>query len=112
LNTVILLGSGASVTYAHHSLIQGSRAGTIAGLIVTIALAVVFTMLQGLEYHEAGFTIADGAYGSTFYFATGFHGLACSPSVKAENGQNCKKIFVCYACKKSCYYYSLILQSS
>jgi cytochrome c oxidase subunit 3 len=75
LNTVILLSSGASVTYAHHSLIEGSRSGTITGLVLTIGLAIVFTMLQGLEYNDATFTIADGAYGSTFYFATGFHGL-------------------------------------
>lgn len=75
LNTIILLSSGASVTYAHHSLIQGNRRGTILGIIVTILLAAIFTALQGFEYSEAGFTIADGAYGSTFFMATGFHGL-------------------------------------
>ena len=75
LNTVLLLSSGASVTYAHHSLIEGNRRGTILGIIITILLAVFFTALQGLEYYEAPFTIADGAYGSTFFFATGFHGI-------------------------------------
>nr|BAF46419.1 Cytochrome c oxidase subunit 3 [Rhodotorula glutinis] len=75
LNTVLLLSSGASVTYAHHSLIEGNRRGTILGIIITVVLAVIFTALQGLEYHEAPFTIADGAYGSTFFFATGFHGI-------------------------------------
>ena len=75
LNTVILLSSGATVTYAHHSLIKGNRQATINGLIFTIILAIVFTGLQGFEYYTAPFTISDGAFGSTFYFATGFHGL-------------------------------------
>ena len=75
LNTVILLSSGATVTYAHHSLIQGNRAGVIYGLIATVILAVLFTALQGYEYYNASFTISDGVYGSTFYLATGFHGL-------------------------------------
>ena len=75
LNTILLLSSGATVTYAHHSLIQGNRAGTIYGLIATILLAIAFTSLQGYEYVNAGFTIADSAYGSTFFIATGFHGL-------------------------------------
>ena len=75
LNTVLLLSSGATVTYAHHCLIQGNRAGTIYGLIGTIVLAIAFTSLQGYEYVNASFTIADSAYGSTFFIATGFHGL-------------------------------------
>lgn len=75
LNTIILLSSGATVTYAHHSLIQGNRKETLLGIILTIILAIIFTGLQGLEYYEAGFTISDGAYGSTFFIATGFHGL-------------------------------------
>lgn len=75
LNTIILLSSGVLVTYAHHSLIQGDRKGTIYGLIFTILLAVVFTYFQKLEYSMSGFTISDGTFGSCFYFATGFHGL-------------------------------------
>lgn len=74
LNTVLLLSSGASVTYAHHSLIQGERRGTLLGIIITVILAVVFTCIQGYEYYEAPFTMSDGTYGSTFFFATGFHG--------------------------------------
>jgi len=77
LNTVLLLSSGATVTYAHHCLIQGNRTGTIYGLIGTIVLAITFTGLQGYEYVNAAFTIADSAYGSTFFIATGFHGLEC-----------------------------------
>lgn len=75
LNTVILLSSGVTVTYAHHSLIQGNRSGTLYGLIFTIILAIVFTALQGIEYTVSSFTISDGAYGSCFFFGTGFHGL-------------------------------------
>jgi cytochrome c oxidase subunit 3 len=75
LNTIILLSSGVTITYAHHSLIQGNRAGAIYGSIFTVVLAIVFTLLQGIEYSVSSFTISDGTYGSCFYFGTGFHGL-------------------------------------
>lgn len=75
LNTVILLSSGVTVTYAHHSLIRGNRKGALYGTGVTILLAIVFTGLQGLEYSVSSFTISDGVYGSCFYFGTGFHGF-------------------------------------
>ena len=75
LNTVILLSSGVTVTYAHHSLIQGNRKGALYGLVATVLLAIVFTLLQGIEYTVSSFTISDGAFGSCFYFGTGFHGL-------------------------------------
>lgn len=75
LNTLILLSSGASITWAHHALVAGYRQQAINALAVTIALAVIFTGLQVFEYLEAPFTISDGIYGSTFYLATGFHGF-------------------------------------
>src|ERR1700712_4554136 len=75
LNTVILLSSGVTVTYSHHSLIQGNRVGALYGLVATVFLAVIFTALQGVEYTLSSFTISDGAFGSCFYFGTGFHGL-------------------------------------
>jgi len=75
LNTVILLSSGVTVTYAHHSLIQGNRSGALYGLVFTIILALIFTAFQGVEYSVSSFTISDGAFGSCFYFGTGFHGL-------------------------------------
>lgn len=75
LNTVILLSSGVTVTYAHHSLIQGNRAGALYGLLTTVILAVIFTACQGIEYTVSSFTISDGSFGSCFYFGTGFHGL-------------------------------------
>ena len=53
----------------------GEYAQRKAGLIVTVGLGFYFTLLQGLEYFEASFTFADGVYGSTFFIATGFHGL-------------------------------------
>jgi cytochrome c oxidase subunit 3 len=75
LNTVILLSSGVTVTYAHHSVIQGNRKGALYGLIATVLLAVIFTVFQGIEYSVSSFTISDGVFGSCFYFGTGFHGL-------------------------------------
>jgi len=75
LNTIILLSSGVTVTYAHHSLIEGNRAGALYGLLYTVVLASIFTFFQGVEYTVSSFTISDGIFGSCFYFATGFHGL-------------------------------------
>ena len=75
LNTILLLSSGAFITYAHHSIIGNNRIGQIVGTLFTIILAVIFTICQGLEYYNAGFSIADGVYGSTFFFSTGFHGI-------------------------------------
>jgi heme/copper-type cytochrome/quinol oxidase subunit 3 len=75
LNTILLLSSGASVTWAHHSIVWGSKSQASLALVVTIILAVIFTALQGFEYFTAPFTISDGVYGSTFYIATGFHGF-------------------------------------
>ena len=75
LNTVLLLSSGVTVTYAHHSLIQGNRSGALYGTAITIVLALIFTALQGVEYTVSSFTISDGSFGSCFYFGTGFHGI-------------------------------------
>src|SRR5580698_7497664 len=75
LNTIILLSSGVTVTYAHHSLIEGNRRGTLYGLVYTIVLAVIFTLCQAIEYSVSSFTISDGIFGTCFYFGTGFHGL-------------------------------------
>lgn len=75
LNTVLLLASGVTITYAHHSLIQGNRNASLYGGLFTIILAVIFTVFQGVEYSVSSFTISDGTFGSCFYFGTGFHGL-------------------------------------
>lgn len=75
LNTALLLTSGATITYGHHCILNGQRLGALVGLATTIVLALIFTICQGIEYSNAEFSIADGVYGSTFYFSTGFHGL-------------------------------------
>lgn len=75
LNTIVLLSSGVRVTWAHHALIAGNHTSTVQGLIITVVLGLYFTALQAIEYYEARFSIADSAYGSTFFIATGFHGL-------------------------------------
>ena len=75
LNTAILLASGVTVTWAHHGIIEGNHSQTTQGLFFTVILGVYFSILQAYEYIEAPFCIADAVYGSTFYIATGFHGL-------------------------------------
>ncbi len=75
LNTVILLLSGTTVTWAHHSLIHGDRQGLKNGLWVTIALGLLFSTIQGYEYAEAPFSFAGTNFGASFFMATGFHGF-------------------------------------
>ena len=75
LNTVILLSSGAAVTWAHHAILTQHRSQAIMALIITLVLAAIFTAFQGLEYVTAPFNISDGIYGSCFFLATGFHGF-------------------------------------
>lgn len=75
LNTSVLLASGVTITWAHHSLMDANRKHIIQALFITIALGLYFTVLQASEYYETPFTISDGVYGSTFFIATGFHGL-------------------------------------
>ena len=75
LNTILLLSSGATVTYSHHAVLNKNRAGAITGLVLTVLLAVVFTYCQGIEYINATFSISDGVYGSTFFMSSGFHGF-------------------------------------
>jgi len=75
INTIILLRSGVSLTAAHHFLILGNLRKTNVYLTLTIILGIYFSILQWVEYEEASFSIADSIYGSTFFIATGFHGL-------------------------------------
>nr|WCS91934.1 cytochrome c oxidase subunit 3 [Dyscolus oopteroides] len=75
LNTLILLTSGVTVTWAHHSLMENNYNQSLQGLLFTVLLGFYFTILQAFEYIESPFTIADSVYGSTFFMATGFHGL-------------------------------------
>lgn len=75
LNTLVLISSGVSVTWSHHSLISGNLRRASQGLFITIMLGIYFTVLQGIEYLEARFSIADRAFGSVFFLGTGFHGL-------------------------------------
>lgn len=75
LNTIILLSSGVTVTWSHHRIIEKNLREAKNRLIITIILGVYFTSLQALEYWEATFSISDSVYGSTFFMATGFHGL-------------------------------------
>src|SRR5437763_15542444 len=75
LNTLILLCSGTTVTWAHHSLIHGDRHGLKLGLWLTILLGLTFTSVQAYEYAHAPFAFKGSIYGSTFFMATGFHGF-------------------------------------
>lgn len=75
LNTVILLTSGVTVTWAHHRLVENYFLKTVVALAFTVSLGAYFLRLQWLEYAEAQFRISDGVFGSTFFMSTGFHGV-------------------------------------
>jgi len=75
LNTIILLSSGATVTWTHHAILAGARSQALTSLIITLGLAVAFTGFQVVEYLEAPFSLNSSVYGSTFFVATGFHGF-------------------------------------
>ncbi|MGN8020013.1 cytochrome c oxidase subunit 3 [Phyllobacterium sp. 22229] len=74
-NTIILLLSGTTVTWAHHALIHKDRKGLITGLTLTVLLGMLFSFVQGYEYMHAPFAFKDSIYGATFFMATGFHGF-------------------------------------
>lgn len=75
LNSTILISSGVSVTWRHHSIIIGNVNNSLISLKITIGLGILFTMFQLFEYYQAQFSISDGIFGSTFFLTTGFHGI-------------------------------------
>nr|AYN50427.1 cytochrome c oxidase subunit 3 [Ceratopus sp. CG351] len=75
LNTLILITSGLTITWSHHSIMENNYNQAVQSLLITVLLGFYFTVLQGYEYMEAPFTIADSIYGSTFFMTTGLHGL-------------------------------------
>jgi len=75
LNTTVLLSRGVSITWAHIALIENKWMEALLSLVMTVRLGVYFTVLQAIEYLISSFSMADSVYGSTFFVATGFHGL-------------------------------------
>nr|UAT98531.1 cytochrome c oxidase subunit III [Limois sp. WW-2021a] len=75
LNTIILISSGISVTWAHHSILSNKFSSSNKSLLLTILMGIYFTILQKWEYSQSQFTIADSIYGSSFFLTTGFHGI-------------------------------------
>ena len=75
LNTLILLTSGCTVTWAHHALREGNRTGLVQGLVFTVALGILFTCIQAYEYSHAPYGFTDTVFASVFFMATGFHGF-------------------------------------
>ncbi|WP_333832235.1 cytochrome c oxidase subunit 3 [Rubrimonas sp.] len=74
INTLILLTSGAAVTWAHHALLENDRKGLVNGLLLTVGLGALFTIFQIYEYSHAHFGFSGNIYGANFFMATGFHG--------------------------------------
>nr|YP_010944856.1 cytochrome c oxidase subunit III [Japanagallia multispina]WMC21068.1 cytochrome c oxidase subunit III [Japanagallia multispina] len=75
LNTMILLSSGMSMTWAHNSIINKNYSQLMQSMMITIILGLYFSLLQFYEYFESPFSMSDSIYGSTFFMSTGFHGI-------------------------------------
>nr|YP_010699870.1 cytochrome c oxidase subunit 3 [Chrysotila carterae]WCH62801.1 cytochrome c oxidase subunit 3 [Chrysotila carterae] len=75
LNTLLLLSSGVTITFAHHAITAGKKLNAVTGLTITIVFAIIFTGFQAFEYCTASFCISDGIFGSVFFLSTGFHGF-------------------------------------
>jgi cytochrome c oxidase subunit 3 len=79
INTLLLLTSGATVTWAHWGILKNNRRQLVLGLFMTVALGIAFLACQAVEYHHAytemGLTLGAGAYGASFFMLTGFHGF-------------------------------------
>lgn len=75
LNTIILLSSGVTITWSHHALIENKIYKRVNSLLLTVILGIYFSCLQLVEYNEASFCMSDSVFGSTFFLATGFHGI-------------------------------------
>lgn len=75
MNTLILLLSGTTVTWAHYSLEENNQKDLVNAIGCTVLLGILFSALQAYEYHHAEFKLNDGVYAANFYLATGFHGL-------------------------------------
>nr|QZR91904.1 cytochrome c oxidase subunit III [Mileewa rufivena] len=75
LNTIILISSGITLTWAHNSLLNKNFNQTIQSMVMTIMLGIYFSILQLYEYIESPFCISDSIYGSSFFMSTGFHGI-------------------------------------
>ena len=75
MNTLILLLSGTTVTWAHHAILEGNKRDAVRGLLLTVLLGLCFTGIQAYEYTEAPFSFRQNTYSSTCFMATGFHGV-------------------------------------
>lgn len=75
LNSIILLSSGATITWSHHAFLNNNINQRIIALTITILLGIIFTIFQGIEYYESKFSFSDSIYGSSFFITTGFHGI-------------------------------------
>nr|QNT17929.1 cytochrome c oxidase subunit 3 [Pedicinus badii] len=75
LNSILLLSSGASITWAHYEILSGCKDSSLKAILLTVVLGMVFLMVQVMEYKECSFTLADSVFGSLFFTMTGLHGL-------------------------------------
>lgn len=75
LNTALLLSSGITLTWSHHRLLENNLTQGLISLLITVIIGILFTGLQWIEYNDSSFRMSDSIYGSTFFIATGFHGL-------------------------------------